>query len=327
MGMSRTSGIHVRRLTWHVLRRTSFAAFLIASTSPLPAQTQLVVVSGLGGEPRYTQAFGQLAGALAKGAAERAGLPDSAITWLGENGSPKSPWYRGVSTRENLERVFDRLSTGGNDPVVVILIGHGSGEGAETRVSLPGPDMTAADFARALARFGTRPVAFLNLASASGDMLGLLAAPSRVVMTATKSAFERNESQFARYFVDALALDGADTDKDGRVSLLEAFKFAETETKRYYENDSRLATEHAQIADAGMLAGRFFLSSGAAGAGPASGRLAELYKERNALDEQIQALRARKASMKADAYEAELEKLLLALAEKSREIRDLEKGS
>jgi hypothetical protein len=298
-----------------------------ATTHSLQAQTQLVVVSGLGGEPRYTQAFGQLAGALAKGAAERAGLPDSAITWLGENGSPKSPWYRGVSTRENLERVFDRLSTGGNEPVVVILIGHGSGEGAETRVSLPGPDMTAADFARALARFGTRPVAFLNLASASGDMLGLLAAPSRVVMTATKSAFERNESQFARYFVDALALDGADTDKDGRVSLLEAFKFAETETKRYYENDSRLATEHAQIADAGMLAGRFFLSSGAAGAGPASGRLAELYKERNTLDEQIQALRARKASMKADAYEAELEKLLLALAEKSREIRDLEKGS
>lgn len=332
--VSRPLRNRVRRLppdllhrTYDVARRLSYAcALTVVLSGSIRAQTQLVIVSGLGGEPRYTQAFGQLAGALAKGAAERAGLPDSAITWLGENGSPKSPWYRGVSTRENLERAFERLSTG-TAPVVVILIGHGSGEGAETRVSLPGPDMTAADFARALARFGTRPVAFLNLASASGDMLELLAAPSRVVMTATKSAFERNESQFARYFVDALALDGADTDKDGRVSLLEAFKFAETETKRFYENDSRLATEHAQLADAGMLAGRFFLSSGAAGAGPASGRLAELYKERNTLDEQIQALRARKASMQADAYEAELERLLLALAQKSREIRDLEKGS
>jgi hypothetical protein len=297
------------------------------SVADLNAQTQLVIVSGLGGEAKYTQEFGQLSGALAKAASERAGLPDSAITWLGEAGSPKSPWYRGVSTRENLDGTFQRLSSGGTAPVVVILIGHGSGEGPETRVSLPGPDMTAADFARALARFGTRPVAFLNLASASGDMLQLLAAPSRVVMTATKSAFERNESQFARFFVDALALDGADTDKDGRVSLLEAFKFAETETKRFYENESRLATEHAQIADEGMLAGRFFLSSGAAGGGPASGRLAELYRERNALDEQIQALKARKASMAAAAYEAELEKLLLALAEKSREIRGLEKGA
>lgn len=303
------------------------AMLLVGAVTTLQAQTQLVIVSGLGGEPRYTQEFGQLSGALAKAASERAGLADSSITWLGETGSPKSQWYRGASTRENLDRVFQRLSSGGTAPVVVILIGHGSGEGAETRVSLPGPDMTAADFARALARFGTRPVAFLNLASASGDMLELLAAPSRVVMTATKSAFERNESQFARFFVDALALDGADTDKDGRVSLLEAFKFAETETRRFYENESRLATEHAQIADEGMLAGRFFLSSGAAGAGPASGQLAGLYKERNALDAQIQALKARKASMAADAYEAELERLLLALAQKSREIRDLEKGS
>ena len=81
------------------------------------------------------------------------------------------------------------------------------------------------------------------------------------------------------------------------------------------------------MADEGMLAGRFFLSSGAAGAGPASGRLAELYRERNALDEQIQALKAKKASMAAAAYETELEKLLIALARKSREIRDLEKGS
>ena len=298
----------------------------LAGARCLQAQTQLVIVSGLGGDPKYTLEFGQLSGALATAAAERAGLPDSAITWLGENGSPKSRWYRGVSTRENLERAFQRLSSAGTSPVVVILIGHGSGEGAETRVSLPGPDMTAADFARALRSFGTRPVAFLNLASASGDMLHLLAAPNRVVMTATKSAFERNESQFARFFVDALALDGADTDKDGRVSLLEAFKFAEAETKRFYENDSRLATEHAQIADEGMLATRFFLSSGAASAGPASGRLAELYKERNALDDQLRALRARKASMSADAYESELEKLLVALAEKSREIRDLEKG-
>lgn len=304
------------------------SVFLIAAAvSGLQAQTQLLIVSGLGGEPKYTQAFGQLSGALAKAASERAGLPDSAITWLGESGSPQSPWYRGVSSRANLEQVFQRLASGASAPVVVILIGHGSGEGAETRVSLPGPDMTAADFAGALARFGTRPVAFLNLASASGDMLELLAAPNRVVMTATKSAFERNESQFARYFVDALALDGADTDKDGRVSLLEAFKFAEAETKRFYENESRLATEHAQMADEGMLAGRFFLSSGAAGAGPASGRLAELYRERNALDEQIQALKAKKGTMAAAAYDAELEKLLIALAQKSREIRDLEKGS
>jgi hypothetical protein len=52
-----------------------------------------------------------------------------------------------------------------------------------------------------------------------------------------------------------------------------------------------------------------------------------LYQERSALDEQIQDLKRRKSSMSADAYDNELEKLLLALANKSKEIRDLEKGS
>ena len=75
------------------------------------------------------------------------------------------------------------------------------------------------------------------------------------------------------------------------------------------------------------MASSLRLVSPAAGSGPASGRLAELYRERNALDEQIQALKARKAAMAADAYESELEKLLLSLAQKSREIRDLEKRS
>lgn len=307
--------------------RTALVPALLLCASLAQAQTQLVIVSGIGGEPQYTQRFGQLAAALAKAASERAGLPDTAITWLGEQGSPASQWYRGPSTRANLEAALGRLAAAGTRaPVVVILIGHGSGEGEQTRISLPGPDMTAADFARALARLGDRPVAFLNLTSASGDMLSLLAAPTRVVMTATKSAFERNESRFARFFVDALALDGADTDKDGRVSLLEAYRFADAETRRFYENEGRLATEHAQMADAGSLAPRFFLSSGARGAGPASGRLAELYRERDALDEQIAALKRKKRSMTAEAYEAELERLLLALAGKSREIRDLEKG-
>lgn len=311
-------------------------ALALLASSAAHAQTQLVIVSGIGGEPKYTQAFGELSSALAKAAHERAGLPDSSIVWLGDAAAPKSRWYRGASTRENVERTLARLADRGdpNEPVVIVLIGHGSGEDADTRISLPGPDMTAADFARSLSRFGSRRVAFINLTSASGDMLPVVSAPTRVVMTATKSAFERNESQFARFFVDAFAGDGSDSDKDGRVSLLEAFKYAESETKRFYETEGRLATEHAQMADGGQLAGRFFLSSGggAGGAGgtvgaASSARLVALYAERSALDDQIQSLKRRKSGMSADAYDNELERLLLMLARKAREIRQLERGT
>lgn len=307
-------------------------ALLFGAAAVAQAQTQLVIVSGIGGDPKYTQAFAQLSSALAQAANERAGLSDSAIVWFGEPSAPRSRWYRGPSTRDNVERTLARLAARReiDEQVVVVLIGHGSGEGGDTRISLPGTDLTAADFAKLLAPFGSRRVAFVNLTSASGDMLPVLSGPNRVVMTATKSAFERNESQFARFFVDALARDGADTDKDGRVSLLESFRYAEAETKRFYETDGKLATEHAQIADEGQLARRFFLTAGAAGApSRASGnaRLAALYAERFALDEQIQALKKRKAGMTSDAYDAELEKLLLALALKAREIRQVEHGT
>lgn len=310
------------------------------------AQSRLVIVSGLGGQPKYTQAFGALSTALAQAAHERAGLAESAIVWLGDTAAPRSRWYRGASTKENVETTLARLAEADSgEQVIVVIIGHGSGEGIETRVSLPGPDMTARDFARTVSRFGKRPVAFINLTSASGDMLPLLAAPGRVVMTATKSAFERNESHFGRFFVDALSRDGADTDKDGRVSLLEAFHFAEAETKRFYETDGKLATEHPQIADESQLARRFFLAGGGGrgpgGAGRADGsagargrlattssdpRLASLYGERQRLDEQIQALKNRKTGMTVVAYEQELERLLLALALKAREIRQMERG-
>lgn len=302
------------------------------------AQTTLVIVSGLGGESRYTRAFGTLSAALAQAAKDRGGLPDSAIAWFGEANPGASPWYRGTSRRENIERGLDALAArpGGADPLVLVLIGHGSGEGSETRISLPGADLSAADFARLLARFGQRRVAFINLASGSGDMLPVLAAPGRVILTATKSAFERNESQFGRFFVDAFSRDGADADKDGRTSLLEAFRYADAETKRFYEDQGRLATEHAQLADEGQLARRLFLAADGAmrgGASPAPARvsndprLTALYAERATLDEQIRALKQRKATLAPDDYERGLEDLLLSLARKAREIRRLEAGT
>jgi hypothetical protein len=299
----------------------------MAFAGSVQAQTQLVIISGIGGDPKYTRQFGELSASLAQAANARARLADSTIVWLGDTSSSRNKWFRGASTRENVERTLSRLAARpGNDPVVVVLIGHGSGEGPETRISLPGPDVTAADFARMLDRFADRRVAFVNLTSASGDMLPVLASRTRVVVTATKSSFQRNESQFGRYFVDAFAKAGADSDKDSRISILEAFRYAEAETKRYYETDNKLPTETSQIADAGQLASRFFLTGGGGGAA-ASGRLASLYGERNTLDERLDALKKKKSTMTSDAYDAELETILLELARKSREIRTLERGS
>ena len=317
---------------------------LPASLFPLPAtaQTHLIIVGGLGGEKKYSDSFAAIAGALAEAASKRFGIADAEIQWFGEDSTSTKPFFRGQATKANVERAVEQLASraGGGDQVVFVLIGHGSGEGAETKISIPGPDLSARDFAQMLARFPTQKIAFINLTSASGDMLPILAAPNRVIITATKSAFERNESHFAQFFVDALTKEGADIDKDGRISLLEAFRFATVETKRLYDDDSRLQTEHAQLDDTGakdgvadpdgtsgqgVLARRFFLGAGfTTQAGANDPKLAALYKEKFALEEQIDSLKTKKSSMTPTAYDDALENLLVQLARKAKTIREIE---
>jgi hypothetical protein len=309
----------------------------------LQSQSRVVIVSGLGGEPRYSAEFATEAESLAAALHDRFGLPDSNVFWFGEDSVRRSPRYRGRSTKTNVERAVAAIAarSAPSSQFVLVLIGHGAGEGPQTRIDLPGPDLDAADVARLLAMFPTQRVALVNLTSASGDMIPTVAGANRVVVTATKTAYERNESHFGHFFVEALTKDRADTDKDGRVSLLEAFRYAALETRRFYENGSLMQTEHPQLADDGANAGsaeptgragdgalarRFFLDGGpvatlASGVDP---RLTTLYAEEFALQEQVEQLRSKKGRMTADAYDAALEPLLISLARKAREIRTLE---
>ena len=313
----------------------------LAPRAPIAAQTHLVIVSGLGGEKKYRDSFAQIAQTLAEAASKRFGIPDSAIVWLGEDSVSKRPHFRGQSTKANVERIVGQIAARAtpSEQFVLVLIGHGSGDGEDSKISIPGPDLSARDFAQLLAKFSTQKVAFINLTSASGDMLPVLSGPNRVIITATKSSFERNESRFAQFFVDALSKDVADTDKDSRVSLLEAFRYAVIETKRVYETDTRLQTEHAQLDDMGMktgvadpdgktgqglLARRFFLDAGPGRLASNDPQLAALYKDRFALEDQIDQLRTKKTAMTPDSYDDALEALLVQLARKSKTIRELE---
>jgi hypothetical protein len=309
----------------------------------LHAQTRVLIVSGLGGEAKYSAEFSAESQSLAGALSTRFGVPAANIQWFSEDSLSKSPFFKGQSTKPNVEKAILEIAAKAepSSQFVLVLIGHGAGEGPQSRISIPGPDLDATDFARLLAAFPTQRVAFLNLTSASGDMTPVVAAANRVVITAAKTALERNESHFAQYFVEAFAKDGADVDKDARVSLLEAFRYAALETKRFYDKGSLMQTEHAQLADGGAkegsaeptgragdgaLARRFFMDGGkvatlAAGSDP---RLTGLYAEEFTLQEQVDQLRAKKGQLAADAYDAALEPLLISLARKAHEIRVME---
>ncbi len=327
-------------------RALTLAACLLAATPALTpgatarAQAHVLVVTGLGGEARFSARFRRLGADLAGALHSRFGVPDANIAWLGEDSTYRDPRYRGRSTRDAIERELRaiRARAKPGEQVAIFLIGHGAGAESESRISLPGPDITVVDLQRLLGTFADQRVAIANLTSASGDMLPLLAAPGRVVITATKTAYERNESHFAEHFVAAFTTDVADTDKDNRVSLLEAFKYAARETKRVYDDATKLQTEHSQLDDngtrqgtadpsgrdgQGMIARRYFFDARAAAA-VGDAKLGALYQEKYVLEEQVEALRAKKAQMEVEAYERDLEQALVALSRKSREIRQAE---
>jgi hypothetical protein len=292
----------------------------LALTVPLPTQAQRVhvlIVTGLSGEPRFRTAFTRTATTLADSARARWGVSDSSLVVLAEDtlgaGRPRR------ATRDEIARSFARLSqrVAPGDVLLVFLEGHGSGEGTGSRVSLPGPDATAADFAVWLGGFARQTVVFVNAASGSGDFVGVLAGPGRIVVASTRTAMERNETTFAAPFVRGLTGTEADADKDGRVSVLEAFAFAKKEVERAYETDNRMLTEHAVLSDS-VLARAVAFGGVRPSADP---RVAALVAERQALESQVAALRARKDSLDPATYDRELERLLVLIAEKSQAIR------
>jgi hypothetical protein len=306
------------------------------------AQSHLAIIVGLGGEKKYTEAFHKTAVSMIGAAEKRLGIDPANVVYLGEKpADPSLPVYRGRASRETVQKALGDVARRARpgDVVFVLLIGHGSFQAGESRFNLPGPDMTASDFAPLLTPLGAQKVVFVNTASASGDFVKALAGKDRTIVTATKSGLERNETTFARYFVAAFAGDGADADKDERVSLLEAFDYARREVQRSYEQGRKLLTEHALLEDNadgvgstepapetgdGGIARNLFLGAQADGAGVADANdpgLAALRDERRDVERRLAALKGRKDKTQPADYEQQLEALLVELATKDEAIR------
>lgn len=301
------------------MRGLLLAAMTAAFVGPLAGQDiHVLIVTGLSGEPRFATTY-HAAAAVLYDAAGRWGVADSSRIYLAEDPALDPARIRGRATREALAAELLALSSrvAPGDVVFLFLLGHGAGFGTNSRISLPGPDATAADFVTWLAGFTQQTLIIVNAGSASGDFVEALATPGRIVVTATRSATERNETVFAEPFVRGLAGEAGDADKDGRTSLAEAFAYARNEVARSYQVGNRLQTEHARLSDS------VFASVVAFGAPPtaADPQVAALLRQRRALEGQVAGLRARKSTMNATDYDRELERLLLEIAIKTQAIR------
>jgi hypothetical protein len=298
------------------------ALALLCAAEARAQRVHVLIITGLSGEPQYRARFLEAAATLADTARTRWGVADSSLIVLGEDPAQDPKHIQAKATKENVAQAFVRLSrrVAPGDIVLVFLNGHGAGEGPNSRVNLPGPDPTAADFAAWISGFARQTVVFVNAASGSGDFVPVLAGRGRLIVSATKTGIERNESVFARPFVRGLTGSEADADKDGRISVYEAFDYAKKEVGRLYEVDNKMLTEHAVLSDTATARTVSF----GARMGSSDSRVVALVAARQDLESQVAALRARKASTDTTTYEHELERLLLLVAEKTQAIRAVE---
>jgi hypothetical protein len=267
---------------------------------------ELLLVTGLAGQA----AFGAEMEATAKVWTEAAMRGGHSVQQITPGAGPQL-------TR--LQAALAKVSAESADPFWLVLLGHGSAQGNSPKFNLEGPDLSAEELARSLARL-RRPVIVVAGFSCSGGFLKPLAAPGRIVLAATRTGAEENWTRFPRFFAAALAGLDADANGDTQVSVFEAWQHATQAVEAAYKDQGRLTTEHAVLDDLGdgkgsgpglgLKAAQWHLVESAAEAG-----LAPVQRtRREALELELGQLRQGKHKVPPAEYAALLERLLLKLA-------------
>jgi hypothetical protein len=218
------------------LVRLGFLTLTLAllAVAPHPAgaapSTRVLIVSGLAGDQKESDRFQALQERYAAAFAAR-GIPAANIE--------TAPNVTADAFKARLAALVPKLTAA--DSFWLILLGH-----CEPRMDGPvfqvsGPRVHAADFKSALAGITARQYLILTPES-TGGYIALLAAPNRIILTATEPSGELNET----YFPDAFAAALEDAHNS---SLLKLARVTARLVHDFYDHGGLAQTEHAMLSD------------------------------------------------------------------------------
>lgn len=325
------------------IQKLTMLRFINALICLLPlvasAADHVVIIAGKSGQPQFTQKYSQYARQMYDVLITHGFTPQQ-MTVLAER-EANLPFANSSCVAENVHAAFTQLNNTvqANDLVIVILFGHGSFDGNWAKFNLEGPDLRDLDFAQLLNRLPAQRQIFINTTSASGPFVEKLSRHGRIVITATRSGAENYTTVLPEYFVEAfLKPEEADLDKNGQVSILEAFDYSRDGMVRFYESANRLRPEHpllddngdgvgsetpSAISGDGKLAARTYLLASATPAPQAALETNHpLEKEKIRLLAEIEALKARKNALPEGDYSRKMEELFIRLAKLNRQIKN-----
>ena len=308
---------------------------LMVAAPAAASERYALIVSGANGEASYADQYGQWRQSTVTALLERLAFDEANVITLFDGGDANH-----TSTAAGVRRALDslRAKMRADDVLLVLMIGHGSFDGTEAKFNLVGPDLSSAEWG-ALLKPLPGQIVVVDTTAASFPFLEHLAGPRRVVITATDSVAQRFDTVFPEYFVKALTDASADIDKNGRVSVWEAFTAASMAVRRYYTQRGQLATERALIDDNGdgigreaggegtdgSASSRLYFDPDVPGAAPTDEEMLALLQKRASLQIDADELKQRRALMTPDEYDREFERLMISLATVSRDIRRRQK--
>ncbi len=161
------------------------------------------------------------------------------------------------STREELEQAVAKLRERlhPDDALWVIVVGYSHYDGKYSWLNLPGPDIHQLDFAKLFNGLTAAQQVFVITTPTSGYYIKPLSAKGRVVMTATETDWETNETEFPHELARVLSAPPPakdfDIDGDGVVSLFDLYVTTTRNLAQSYLEREFLATEHPLLDDNG----------------------------------------------------------------------------
>lgn len=308
------------------------ASLLLAFVVPANAQQRFaLIVSGAAGGPEYVAQYNRWTSGLSATLVKKLKFDPAFVSVLSDQPDPGA-----TSTAENVRRVIasvGRVMTR-DDVLLLVLIGHGTFDGTDAKFNLVGRDLESAEWSSLVQGLPGRLV-IVNTASASFPFLERLAGPRRIVITATDSPAQRYDTVFPEYFILSFMDPAADLDKNGRVSIWEAFAAASARVRRHYQEAGQLSTERALVddngdgvgndvaapGDDGSLASRTYLDESPPGAAPTDDVLLKLLQRRAMLEAEAEELKIRKTFLTGEEYSREFERIMIELARVSHDIR------
>jgi hypothetical protein len=316
---------------WAAARAGAALLCLLGVSEPVrAAERYALVITGAAAGDNYAKEYEKWRASLLQTLKTRLKLPDDRIVMMAE-ALPEKP------TRDNVRRIVGDLrnKVAKEDVLFLMLIGHGTFDGQVAKFNLVGPDMDSAEWASLLQNIAGK-VVVVNTTGASFPFLAELSARGRVVITATDSAAQKFDTVFPQYFIEGMNNESADVDKNGRISIWEAFSYASAAVKQHYEQRGQLSTERPLLDDNGDRIGKEAAAPGPDGTiaratyldaeevppPGADAALAALIRRRTQLEGEIEQLKIRKDTMPPAQYDQEFEKLAVELAKVAKEIRE-----